>query len=64
MSRPWTDEDYEHAARLIEQWRAEAHRMWVNAENSIFRVKRLQDKLHEQRRTFQNTHRVAPWVEE
>ena len=41
MIRPWTNEDYEHAARLILQWRAEACRMWVDAENSIQRVKQV-----------------------
>jgi hypothetical protein len=63
MGQPWTGEDYEHTARKIERWIAEANRMWASAHNSIQRVKEIQDKLIQQSRALGNGHRVAPWAE-
>jgi hypothetical protein len=64
MGRRWTEEDYIRTTQQIEDWRAEANRMWAGAHNSIQRVGQVQDKLIEQSQTLRTTHRVAPWVEE
>jgi hypothetical protein len=45
--RRWKERGYEQTAQQIERWRAEAHRMWLDAYKSILRVKRVQDKLDE-----------------
>jgi hypothetical protein len=50
--------------RQIEDSRAEAYRMWLDAYKSILRVKRVQDKLIEQSQRPGCNHRIALWVEE
>jgi hypothetical protein len=64
MARRWTEEDYEHTTRQIEDWRAEAHRMWVDADNTIREMEWLRQRLIEQSRTLGCVNRVALWVEE
>jgi hypothetical protein len=63
MGRQWTEEDYDRTTRQIERWISEANRMWASAQNSIHRVKEIQDKLIEQKRTLGRTPRVALWLE-
>jgi len=49
MDRHWTQEDHEQPAQRIEQWIAEAHRMWVGGVQVDSPVRRVQDKLIAQR---------------
>ena len=56
MGRRWTQEDYARTTRQIDLWIVEAYRMWVGAYKSILRVRRIQDKLVEQRQKLGQTH--------
>jgi hypothetical protein len=53
--------DHEETKKRIEQWRAEAHRMWASAHQLIQRVRPVQDRLIELSQSLQNNHRIAPW---
>jgi len=64
MGRQWTEEDYVRTTRQIQEWIAQAHRMWASAHQSIQRVKQVQDKLNEHSRTLGCVKRVAPWVDD
>jgi hypothetical protein len=62
MGRRWTEEDYDRTTRQIEEWIAAAHRMWLDAYETILRVRRIQDKLIEQSQPLRNPG-VSPWME-
>jgi hypothetical protein len=64
MGQPFTEEDYEHMTRQIDLWISEANRMWAGAQNSIQRLKQVQDKLVQQSQETTCAYRTAPWVEE
>jgi hypothetical protein len=62
MGRRWTQEDYEHTTRQIERWISEANHMWAGAQNSIQRVRQVQDTLIKHSQTPRN-NLTEPWVE-
>jgi hypothetical protein len=57
------DLKHEEFRRTVEQWFTESRTMYADAYETIKNVRRVQNKLIEQRRTLGDTHRMAPWVE-